>query len=78
MIRNWILHNWRSKLVSLLISVSIWYLINSNIGTRDTEIPVPGTGTLVPPPPTLPSGQPLEDTILGPIAPPVPGSSGAN
>ena len=68
--------NWKAKLTSLLIAVSIWYVIKTNLDRKlRGNYPIPGTGTV----PTAPAISPvplLEDIIPNPLAPPpVPGSS---
>ena len=71
-----IFENWKAKLASLLIAVSIWYLIKSNLDKNVRSFPIPGTGTM----PTTPSINPLpliDDIITNPLAPPpIPGSGG--
>lgn len=68
--------NWKAKLASLLIAVSIWYVIKSNLDKNVRSFPIPGTGTM----PTTPSNSvmPLiDDIITNPLAPPpIPGSGG--
>lgn len=71
-IKAFFLENWRGKLASLLIAFAIWYLIKSNLDDSGPDFPVPGTTEL---PVTKPGTTPaLEDTLLGPLAPPVPGN----
>ena len=75
-IKPFFVDNWRSKLISLLIALSIWYLIKSHLDATIQGFPVPGTGTTVPSR-TVP-GPVLDDTLLGPLIPipapiPVPG-----
>ncbi len=65
--------NWKAKLASLLIAMSIWYVIKSNLDKSKPDPPVPGTkpGT-----PSVNPGPIIEDIIPNPLAPPpVPGSS---
>ena len=31
LIRKWILNNWKAKLVSLLLGIAIWYLIDREL-----------------------------------------------
>lgn len=77
-LKHFFADNWRSKLVSLFIALSIWYLIKSHLDSEVKGFPVPGTGTG----PAVPSrpvpGPVLDDTLLGPLIPipapiPVPG-----
>ncbi len=66
------LNNWKAKLASLLIAISIWYVIKSNLVQDNISYPVPGTE------PGAPSVDPvpvIEEIINSPLAPPpVPGS----
>ncbi|MDF1825818.1 MAG: hypothetical protein P1U68_14320 [Verrucomicrobiales bacterium] len=67
--------NWPAKLASLLIATAIWYLIRNHLDADNPSFPVPGT--------TVPSvrtstGPNLDDTLLSPLAPPVPGNDGGN
>lgn len=66
-VREFFLENWRAKLVSLFIAISIWYLIRSNLDGTKRDFPVPGT--------TVPAAAP-DASILSPLIPspvPVPG-----
>lgn len=73
--REFFVENWRGKLASLLVAVAIWYLIKSNLEDTGNDFPVPGTTEL---PTTRPPGPPaIDETILGPLAPPVPGNDSA-
>ena len=72
-LKRFLVESWRSKLVSLFIALSIWYLIKSHLDGAKQNFPVPGTT----PTSTVP-GPVLEDSILGPLIPtqvpiPVPG-----
>ncbi len=78
-IKQFFIESWKSKLVSLLIAISIWYLIKNNLESGRREPPVPGTAPAAAPPrgPTSPV---LEETLLSPLLPapapvpiPVPG-----
>jgi hypothetical protein len=69
-LRQFFVHNWRPKLISLGIAVAVWYLITDFLDGDRREIPVPGTG-----PGPVPSlrgagGSGLEDSILGPLLQP--------
>ncbi|HRQ89404.1 MAG TPA: hypothetical protein PLA50_11435 [Bacteroidia bacterium] len=81
-IKSFLTESWRSKLVSLFIAFSIWYLIKSNLDSTRQDFPVPGTAPLSPMSPLRPSSSPaLDDSILGPLIPPpvslpVPGADG--
>lgn len=70
--KDFFIKNWKAKLASLLIAISIWYVIKSNLVQGNISYPVPGTdpGTpLVDPVPAI------EEIISSPLAPPpVPGS----
>ncbi|HQW29378.1 MAG: hypothetical protein KA152_01845 [Verrucomicrobiales bacterium] len=75
-LKHFFVDNWRSKLVSLFIAVSIWYLIKSHLDSAVQLPPVPGTGTTTPI--RRVPGPVLDDTLLGPLIPmpapiPVPG-----
>lgn len=72
-LKTFFVENWVGKLASLLIAISIWYLIQNHLGPEEPQFPVPGTGTPPPPKPATVPG--LEDSILSPLAPPVPGNS---
>jgi len=66
--------NWKAKLASLLIAISIWYVIKSHLEKSIISYPVPGTGT-VPSTPSIGPGPLIKDIIPNPLAPPpVPGS----
>ncbi len=66
---------WPAKLASLLIAIAIWYLISNHLNADKPSFPVPGTSS----PPARPSTGPnLDDTLLSPLAPPVPGNDGGN
>ena len=67
-LKRFLADNWRSKLVSLLIAVSVWYLIKSHLVSGNTGFPVPGTGTETPARPA--TGPVLDETLLGPLVPP--------
>lgn len=71
MIKQIFLENWLGKVISLLIALSIWYLIHSNLERPAPSFPVPGTGENSQQPVTPPL---LEDRLLTPLSPPVPGS----
>ena len=75
MSKAFFLENWKGKLVSLLISVAIWYLIKSHLEADKPNFPIPGTNTPVPARSTGPN---LDDTLLSPLAPPVPGGDDLN
>lgn len=67
-LKQFFVDNWKSKLISLFISISIWYLIKSHLDAGSRNFPVPGTST---PTPLRPIGGPvLDDTLLGPLIPP--------
>ena len=74
-IRTLFLESWRAKLLSLLIAVSIWYLIKSHLDADQPSFPVPGTEAPVPT--RTSTGPNLDSTLLNPI-PPVPGNDGGN
>ena len=72
-LKRFLVESWRSKLVSLFIALSIWYLIKSHLSGAKQDFPVPGTTPSAPA-----SGPALEDSLLGPLIPtpvtiPVPG-----
>jgi len=70
--RDVFLENWRGKLASLLIAVAIWYLIKSHLDAQSQpSFPVPGTSS--PPVEQRENGPGLDETLLNPLAPPVPG-----
>lgn len=70
-IKHIFFNNWKPKLASLLVAMSIWYLIKSHLEEDVQEFPVPGTSTPTAPRPSTPS---LDDALLPPLAPPIPGS----
>jgi hypothetical protein len=66
-VKRFLVENWRAKLVSLFIAISIWYLIRSHLEGDRREFPVPGT---VPAVPVRPVGSPgLEESLLSPLIP---------
>ena len=72
-LKHFFADNWRSKLVSLFIAVSIWYLIKSHLDSAVKAPPVPGTGTGTTIPIRRTQGPVLDDTLLGPLIPiPIP------
>ncbi|MCB1206583.1 MAG: hypothetical protein KDN18_20150 [Verrucomicrobiae bacterium] len=77
-IKDFLVDNWKAKLVSLLIATSIWYLIRSHLDGERREFPVPGTGMPTSTPARPATTPPLEESLLGPLIPapvtiPVPG-----
>lgn len=70
-IKQIFLDNWKAKLTSLLVAVSIWYLIKSHLEADIQTFPVPGTSAPAAPRPTSPI---LDDALLGPLAAPIPGA----
>lgn len=60
--------NWKGKLVSLFIAISIWHLIKSHLDSGNQNFPVPGTTSPTPARPA--TGPVLDDTLLGPFMPP--------
>ncbi len=70
-IKQLVFDNWKPKFASLLVAMSIWYLIKSHLETDIQTFPVPGTTTPTTPRPAPPT---LDDALLGPLAPPIPGS----
>lgn len=68
--------SWRGKLASLLIAVAIWYLIKSHLDAENPSFPVPGTTTA--PAPRNGNGPDLDNTLLSPLTPPVPGNENGN
>ncbi|MDF2376693.1 MAG: hypothetical protein P1U81_10660 [Verrucomicrobiales bacterium] len=69
------IENWPAKLASLLIATAIWYLIRNHLDADQPSFPVPGTSSV----PARPStGTILDDTLLSPPAPPVPGNDSGN
>lgn len=75
MSRTLFLENWKGKVASLLIAIAIWYLIKSHLEADKPSFPIPGTSTTVP---ARPPGPNLDDTLLSPLAPPVPGGDDLN
>jgi hypothetical protein len=73
--RGFFLENWKGKVASLLISIAIWYLIKSHLDADKPSFPIPGTNNPVPARTTGPN---LDDTLLSPLAPPVPGGDDLN
>ncbi|MDF1659909.1 MAG: hypothetical protein P1U58_20005 [Verrucomicrobiales bacterium] len=69
------IENWPAKLASLLIATAIWYLIRNHLDADKQSFPVPGTAS---PPARTSTGPNLDDTLLSPLAPPVPGNDGGN
>lgn len=67
-VRRFFLENWRAKLVSLFIAISIWYLIKSNLDGAKRDFPVPGTTV----PATAPDASILSPLIPAPVPVPVP------
>ncbi|MEM1441202.1 MAG: hypothetical protein AAGF67_02600 [Verrucomicrobiota bacterium] len=61
-----------AKLASVLIAFAIWYLIHDHLESDKPSFPVPGTSS---PPARTPTGPNLDDTLLAPLAPPVPGGN---
>ncbi|MEM9015517.1 MAG: hypothetical protein AAGC68_00790 [Verrucomicrobiota bacterium] len=74
-IKTFFIESWRGKLASLLIAFSIWYLIKSHLEADQPRFPVPGTE---PRPARTSNGPTLDETILSPLAPPVPGGESGN
>lgn len=62
-----IVHSWKSKLISLFIAFSIWYLIRSNLDENRQDFPVPGTAPLTPLRPS--TGPVIDESILSPLIP---------
>ena len=62
-LKQFFVDNWRSKLASLLIAISVWHLIKYHLDSGERPFPVPGEGTISPAKPVL------NDTILGPLTP---------
>ncbi len=84
-IRRFFVESWRSKLVSLLIALSIWHLIRSHLDGERRDFPVPGTVPVAPVRPA--TGPVLDESLLGPLIPvplpspariPVPGGATEN
>lgn len=74
-LKAFFVENWMPKLASLLIATAIWYLIRNHLDAGQQSFPVPGT---TPPPARTTPGPNLDETILSPLAPPVPGNDGGN
>jgi len=70
-IKQLCIDNWRAKTASLLVAMSIWYLIKSHLEADVESFPVPGT--VAPTTPRAPQPT-LDDALLGPLTPPIPGS----
>ncbi len=71
-IKSLFLEGWIAKLTSLLIATAIWYLIKSHLDGDNKSFPVPGTESTVPVRSSSVPG--LEESILSPLTPPVPGN----
>jgi hypothetical protein len=71
-IRHFFVESWRGKVISLLIAFSIWWVIKSHLDADRQAFPVPGTSS---PTPRSTSAPIIEDSILNPLSPPVPGNS---
>ncbi len=67
-LKQFFVDNWKSKLISLFIAISIWHLIKSHLDSGNQSFPVPGTGISTPSRPA--AGPVLDDTLLGPLIPP--------
>jgi hypothetical protein len=67
-LKHFFVDNWKSKLISLFIAISIWHLIKSHLDSGNQNFPVPGTTT--PTPARTATGPVLDDTLLGPLIPP--------
>ena len=67
-LKQFFVDNWKSKLISLFIAISIWYLIKSHLDAGRQDFPIPGTTTPTPARPA--TGPVLDDTLLGPLIPP--------
>ncbi|MEM6279828.1 MAG: hypothetical protein AAF733_10140 [Verrucomicrobiota bacterium] len=61
-----------AKLASVVIATAIWYLIHNHLESDKPSFPVPGTSS---PPVRTSTGPNLDDTLLSPLAPPVPGGN---
>jgi hypothetical protein len=49
MMKNWLLHNTKAKIASLILAVAIWFLIRSNIeDPTPPQFPIPGTSVPAP------------------------------
>lgn len=70
-INQLLIDNWKPKFASFLVAVSIWYLIKSHLDAEVQTFPVPGTATPITP---RPAPTTLDDALLGPLTPPIPGS----
>ena len=70
-VKQLLIDNWKPKVASFLVAISIWYLIKSHLDADVQTFPVPGTTA-----PVTPRQAPttLDDALLGPLAPPIPGS----
>jgi hypothetical protein len=75
-----LLHNWKAKIASLLLSFAIWYLIDSNLSRNQDYRLEQGPGTTAPDVDPNNPGAPVpviketpENTLgyLAPVAPPV-------
>jgi len=76
--KQWLVDNWRAKLASLLIAISIWYVIKSHLDQNIRTFPVPGTATTPAASPAV-QGPSAEETITSPLTPPpIPGSDSGN
>jgi len=71
-IKRFFVENWRGKLISLFIAFSIWWVIKRNLDASNPSFPVPGTGS---PAPRVTTPPVIDDSILNPLAPPVPGNN---
>ena len=72
-IKLFFIESWRGKVISLFIAVSIWWVIKSHLDADKMSFPVPGTGT--PPAARSTTAPVIDDAILNPLSPPVPGNS---
>ncbi len=72
MFKSFFVDSWKAKLMSVLIATVVWYLIKSHLEADRPSFPVPGTGSAPVRTSTVPS---LDETLLSPLAPPVPGKS---
>lgn len=70
-IKHLLFNDWKPKFASLLVAMSIWYLIKSHLDADVQTFPVPGTAVPASPRPATPT---LDDALLGPLVPPIPGS----
>jgi hypothetical protein len=71
-IKLFFVENWRGKVISLFIAISIWWVIKSHLDADRQSFPIPGTGSPTPRSTTAPI---IDDSILNPLAPPIPGNS---